>query len=250
MARLISGLIVVAALAGGVLFFFSPYFKDKVTQHYEDLTQWTPEKIAADPAGYLRAAIRQLDDIERDLQGRKLALTTQKSTVEGKLRRDEDAYLPLAVKKLEELKADYRGAEASADWSLVTVGGKSVTQGELQDLILQGDANVSRARKNIQQYRDYLVRVGAEIERTDKLIQELREKRAEVRQSLEHVQLEQKVGDYTALRDRINAVLATTQALRGDTGEQLSFDKLVQAEADTQVGQDRQARFAEIMKRN
>jgi hypothetical protein len=249
MFRFFTGLLILAVLVGGGLYFFSDVFQGKIDRLRKDYSEWTPENIAQDPVGYLTWAQGEFSRIERNLKGHKQALLTRKIEVQAKLK-DEDAAEKTLAKVLTRLKGDYRGAVSTKDWSEVKVDGKNVSESEMRDLILEADARLARAVRKQSVYRQYETRVEEELKKVDKMLKDLQTKREEIDEQLEFVKMDRTVADYTSLMNKVDSVLNTSKAIGENEADKLSVDDLVKLEERNQKLEDEKVRFGRIMESN
>jgi hypothetical protein len=249
MFRFITGLLILAVLVGGGLYLTSDKIKAWWDQRWTGMTEWTPENIAKDPAGYLTWAQGEFTRIEGELKGHKQALLTRKVEVQAKLK-DEDAAEKTLAKVLTNLKGDYRGAVSTGDWTEVKVDGRSVSESEMRELILEADAKHARAERKQSVYRRYQTRVEEELKKVDKLLKDLQTMREEIDEQLEYVKMDKTVADYTSLMNKVDSVLNTSQAIRENETDKLSVDDLVKLEERNQKLEDEKVRFDRIMESN
>ena len=114
-AGVVVAVIVLVLVLGGVWYFVSDPFHQKVKDTFTGQTKWTPENIKKDPTGYLSWAIDQTTATKGKLEAAQLALTKQKDMVSEKLEKattDNADYNTF----LKELKEAYVKADQMNDW--------------------------------------------------------------------------------------------------------------------------------------
>jgi hypothetical protein len=150
-----------AVLVGAVLLFSKPWGQ-KLKDGIRGVTEWTPENIAADKAGYVGWAIGELQAQQKKLEGRALSLATQAE--KARLKKEESA----AKQKIyESLVADgkkaYKEAEAKNEWpdkwKDVKIGGKR----EFQVQILTANTEAQNAAKLVETYTVIQQRAAAKL---------------------------------------------------------------------------------------
>ena len=80
MAGVVVAVIVLVLVLGGVWYFVSDPFHQRVKDTFTGQTKWTPENIKKDPAGYLSWAIDQTTATKGKLETAQLALDKAEQT--------------------------------------------------------------------------------------------------------------------------------------------------------------------------
>jgi DNA repair exonuclease SbcCD ATPase subunit len=116
-STILVGVIVIVALIGGGLYLFSDVFKTKADRAFKDLTQWTPENIAADPLAYLDFCETKANDAMKKLKASEIEVKTNLNELKAKQAESASA-IETGDKALTDLKSQYTGAEQSQTWPL------------------------------------------------------------------------------------------------------------------------------------
>lgn len=112
---LVIGVIVVAVLALGGLYFFSDVFRTKADRTMKNLLDWTPENIAADPGGYLDFCEKKANDAMKSLKASKIAVMQNMESLKSK-HSEAASTIGTGDKALGELKDLYAAAEKDDKW--------------------------------------------------------------------------------------------------------------------------------------
>lgn len=116
-STIVVGLIVVAALVLGGLYFFSDVFKTKADRTFKNLTEWTPENIAADPLSYLDFCEAKATEAMKKLKASEIEVKGNLGDLKTKQAESATA-IETGDKALTDLKSQYNGAEQSQTWPL------------------------------------------------------------------------------------------------------------------------------------
>ncbi len=247
MLRLITGLLVLAALAGGVLYFQSDVFRPKMDAAIDAWTKWTPENITKDPEGYLRFALSELEKIEGKLKAHQLKLKVDLDTTTERTKK-EMLTVAASTNALVDLKKTYVASEKTYP---VSYKGQSLAESQFQEKVVEVDRQLDAANENVNRLEQHVTHLQNEIGRTEREMKSLAEKRQFVQQQLDHVKLDLAVGLSDELTNKANEIKATAQALAsGGSKAKQEAVNLVKSEERKLQGQSTRERFQQIMASN
>jgi len=209
MLRLICALLLLATLAGGVLYFQSDVFRTKADEEWKQWTKWTPENITKDPKGYLTFAIAELEKINKQLEAHKLDLTVRADLAEQKAK-SENLSLKASVRTLDRLKGVYQVNEKTFP---VSVDGERVSETSFQERVVEVDRLVAMYTENVERLEKHIAHLKGEVTRTEQEMKKLVEKRQYVQQRLDHLKLDQAIGNSNELTGKADEILATAKAV-------------------------------------
>lgn len=244
MLRLIAALLILATLAGGVLYIQSDVFRTKADLMVDNWTKWTPENITRDPKGYLTFAVTELEKIQRTLDAHKIDLTVRADLTQQKLK-GESLNLQASLQTLDRLKGVYR---ASAKTFPVSVEGQSLTEDGFQERVVEVDRLVEMYKENTERLTRHVAHLKSEISRCEQESKKLTEKRQYVQQRLDHVKLDLAIGTSDDLTSKADEIAATAKALRAEpTKPQREAAELVATEVKKMQSLSVKERFEQIM---
>lgn len=120
---LIGGLVVLALLVFGGLYFFSDVFRTKVDEEFRQFSEWTPENIAENPVLYLNFAEKQTKEAITKLKASEISIAQSEGRLQNKLAESESK-VKLGAKALGELRPAYKSARDADAWPIEWNGKK------------------------------------------------------------------------------------------------------------------------------
>lgn len=209
MGRLITW-VVVLLLAGAGLYFYSPWFRNKVDDTLRSMKEWDAEARRKNPVGFIDFAMKRLgenvgkfEQVRVDLRAAGLKLEDMKKENQGKL--------AFADKELASLKASYKEATGGKGWP-VEHAGRAYKEGELKSQV-----NVLLTQKG--GYEAILKQIDASLATTEQRGNELLNRINESKAKLgilgaqkELVKVNQLTADSEKLLDQVQDVLLQNEA--------------------------------------
>jgi hypothetical protein len=116
-AALVVGLVVVAALVVGGIYYFSAPGRQHLRSAWKNFSEWTPDNIAKDPVGYLNFAEEQTKAAQIKLKASEIAIAQNKANFDAKCD-DAQKALDAGDKHLKELRAAYVDANDKNAWPI------------------------------------------------------------------------------------------------------------------------------------
>ena len=126
-------LVAVVAVLGG-LYMWSDVFRTKADRTLKQLSEWTPENIAKDPAGYLDFCETKAKEAQLKLKASKIALKQKLAELTDKKEKSAKE-VGVGETAIAELKELYRSADGSSSWPLKWQG-KEFTQDSAKSQIV------------------------------------------------------------------------------------------------------------------
>lgn len=244
MLRLVTALLILATLAGGVLYFQSDVFRTKANQVVDEWTKWTPENITKDPKGYLTFAIGELSAIGDQLKTHKRTLLERIDLAEQRVKK-EALTAQASQTALDNLKSAYHGGKEGFP---VSYDARDYDEVQFQDLVVETDRLLETAKENTERLGLHITHLKGELARTELEMKRLTEKRQFVEQRLDHLKLDLAVNGANELTTKADEIAATAKALKPEASKEAEMAlHLVRAEEKKLQGQDVKDRFAKIM---
>ncbi len=236
-------LVVLAVAVLGGLYFFSDVFRTKVQATARDLSEWTPENIAADPVGYLDFCETETKKTQTKLEASRISVAQRRAQLVG-MKEKHETTLTNGSKALEELKTAYRAAETAGQWPL-SWAGRSLDQEKAKLQIVELHREVQSKKGLIEKVDNGLKSLDAQVSKLQQAKATCEKQLAEIQTSREMLKVEEITQDLTEQLIDMKGVLASTTALivDEDTGP-LGLEEA----AETVASQVDDAEFAEIMK--
>lgn len=244
MLRLVTALLILATLAGGVLYFQSDVFRTKANQVVDEWTKWTPENITRDPKGYLNFALEELNKIATDLKTHKRTLQERIDLAENRIKK-EKLTVQASQRALDNLRSVYHGNQESFP---VSYDSREYNATQFQDLVVETDRLLETALENTDRLELHITHLKGELARTELEMKRLVEKRQFVEQRLNHLKLDLAVSGANELTTRADEIAATAKALKPEPSKESEMAlQLVKAEERKIEGEDNRTRFEKIM---
>jgi len=245
MLRLICGLLILATLAGGILYFQSDVFRTKADEEWKQWTKWTPENISKDPRGYLTFAIAELEKIQQKLKAHEIELRKNLDLRTNDLK-VQNVLVANTTTAMEGLKLTYN---VSARSFPISYNAKDYTEPRFQELVVEMDRKLETAQENVIRLEKAVAFLTGELDRAESERKKIAEKRQYVEQQKLRLETDLAVGlanDLTSKADEIVAtVKAATKAEPGNVKQEA--DNLVKIEEQKRQTLSVKERFEQIM---
>jgi len=244
MLRLLAALLILATLAGGVLYYTSDVFRPKVDRFVDEWTKWTPENIAKDPKNYLTFALSELDKIEGKLKAHRISLRSRLGDAEGQL-----TVARVTVKANAAVLERYKDAYKVADRTYpVSFGGEPLSEVAFQERAVEVDRSLEQAREKVTLQERLLDHYKSELDRTEAEMKKLTAKRQEVQMIQERLEVDLAVGRVNDLTSKADEIAATAKALTSEANKaQKAVLEEVKFEEKKLQTQSVKERFEQIM---
>jgi hypothetical protein len=237
----IVGLVVVAVIVLGVVYFTSDVFRTKANQAFKNFAEWTPENIAADPVGYLDFCEEQTNDAMAKLKASKIAIQQKHAKIAG-MKEEAGKTVRSGTKMLAEAKAAYKAADGAGAWPVEWMG-EDRSQEWMKRQIVTTHAELAGNEKLLKNLDKGMKRLEAEKTRVLDTETKLQQQLAEIQTNREMVKVNQITDDLTTQLANIKGAL---QAIIPDASDPDSVLRIpdFQREAGTTVDE---AEFEQIM---
>jgi len=221
------GIIVLVVVALGIFYFVSDPFKAKVDKKIEQSTKWTNENIQKDPLGYLTWSMAEVRRVKAQMESNFIGLSRQQKNA-YRLKDEATSKQQAAQRIIAAGKAAYTKASETKSWP-VSVNGKTYnTATELQADLLKLFKTEQNLGSNIEKFSNLLVRLNANIKRTQEKIDEAKEAEDSLKNNIEFVKADQAIKSLDNLRDSVNSVLDVSEIL-ADSSKTLSAADMIEA---------------------
>lgn len=210
---IVVGVIVLLLVAGGIWYFVSDPFHQKVNDAIKGQTKWTPENIKKDPAGYLGWAIEQTDGTKQKLEAAQLALTKQKIEISNKLdvKSTEQSQCETL---LDELKKKYETAKDKNDWPAEVRHFKFEDENALKRKIVEVNNYLENAQKLTETYSQAKGKVTDRLDEIDGQLTKVESLRTELATNLETAKVKQTFEGIDNVSTNFTDILNTSEASR------------------------------------
>ena len=84
-ANCLTVVLVILVLAGVVVYFISKPIQGRIAATYQSITDWTPQHIGKDPAGYMLWASGHLDNLEQRCVGEGIRLNAKLAEIQHRI---------------------------------------------------------------------------------------------------------------------------------------------------------------------
>jgi hypothetical protein len=190
------GIILILAVLGMVGYFVSPYFQAKVRVGWENLAEWTPERIQEEPDLYLKFAIQKCDETIETLKTSELTIRERQIECSRKLSEKQ--------------------AEAKVHGQAVT-NAKNSSPGEVTPekklKVVRAHRKVQNLNKLIKVYQKNEVKLDAALKELIKERDTTAQLKEELKTNLEIVKVEQVTAEITGTKQSLRSIMDRAEAL-------------------------------------
>lgn len=186
-------------------------------------TDWTPERIAADPAGYLAYAGTRVEDQIRGREERLAAIEARKAEIAQKAAGVKARFAD-AKNVNERLAAAARRADDEDGWPL-KFAGRTFDKAKADAVLAATQTYLTDIEPLVQAYENALARLDGATAQLNNDILKLRRMGEKIGLDLERVRLNQGVAELTELR-KTEAELSAFSATLADMSGDLTLDEL------------------------
>jgi hypothetical protein len=245
MLRLICGLLILATLAGAVLYFQSDVFRTRTDQVVDSWTKWTPENISKDPRGYLTFAIVELEKIQDRLKAHEIALRRDLDLATNSLKVNKVVEADTTT-ALDGLKTTYK---ASARTFPISYNAKDYNETRFQELVVEMDRKLELAQENVASKERLVTFYTSELERAETERKKIEEKRQYVEQQKIRLETDLAIGLANDLTNKADEIAATVKAATKSDINTVKHeaDELVKSVEKKRQTQSVKERFEQIM---
>jgi len=145
-ANCLAVVLVILVLAGVGIYFISKPIQGRLAATYESITDWTPQRIGKDPAGYMLWASGHLDNLEQRCVGEGIRLRAKLVEIQHRISNTREA-LELQENDTKAFTVAYKETEAVGGWP-TTFRNRSWKKTEMEDELLRLDS-LAKANREI-----------------------------------------------------------------------------------------------------
>lgn len=235
------GLLVILALIGAVMYYFSEPFKTKVDEGVKQATMFTPENIQKDPVNYLNWSTEEIQKSMDKLGAARISMLTKKGSVVRQLQ-DDQSELAGHRSFLSEAKTAYKKASADSGWP-VTMRGFKLTEPQTKDRLIEASDRIVDLENRIVTQSNMVSTLEGQISRIDTSLAEFERAKRDIQVQTDVVKIQREEEKQKAMMDNVNALLIQAGALT--TSSQVpSLQQLTAPNA----GEVKDRKFDSIMK--
>jgi hypothetical protein len=245
---IIVGLVVLAGLVTGGLYFFSDVFSTKMKTAYEGFAKWTPENIAKDPVNYLNFCEDQTKKAVEKLKASKIAIAQKKAKLES-MQKDAETTITNGKKGLGDLKIAYNAANASnsfpVKWKLADATTRELDQQACKSQIVRLDSEIKSKQDVAKMCGDAAKQLQAQADKVDQAEIEASKQLTQINTNREMLKVQSITDDLKNQLVEMKGVLETSVVgvSASNTGASISLEDL----AGKAPAVD-ESKFDEIMK--
>ncbi|MEI6070879.1 MAG: hypothetical protein WCS31_03740 [Verrucomicrobiae bacterium] len=218
-ANCLAVVLVILVLAGVGIYFISKPIQGRLAATYESITDWTPQRIGKDPAGYMLWASGHLDNLEQRCVGEGIRLRAKLVEIQHRISNTREA-LELQENDTKAFTVAYKETEAVGGWP-TTFRNRSWKKTEMEDELLRLD---SLAKAN----REILPALQKAEAAIPLMLPQLDDRKREIAALKIRVQTARDVVD-------ISALSSSYEAIRVETEKIGSYTTAVQAVASSSL---------------
>ncbi len=243
----ISALIIVLVLllvGASVWYFVSDPFRTKVDSKFKQASQWTPDNIARDPAGYLDYVETQTKDAQIKLKASKIAIAQNRGSL-TKMSEEARNAVTVGRSAMSELLGAYKVADADNSFP-ITWQGKKMEKETIKNQVVT-------LNKQIAQKENLLAKVDSGLRNLDAQESKIAEAEGTAQTQLAEITANRELLKVQSLTDDLKDKLISMQAAvtatvntASETGSTVSLDQLT-AQSQTTVDN---TEFDKIMAKN
>ncbi len=234
--------IVALVLIGlSVYYFLSEPFSTQVNESYRQATEWTPENIEEDKAGYLRWAITTSEEQGEALRARALSLRTMSNSMSRQAQAAKTKVASLN-EFLVEAKSAYMSSSTTENWP-ADIRGIDMSESALKVKIVEAHSEIEQRSRLKQTLLIADRKIQTKLAQLDRAQSDLISQTRSLNLKLEMVQVNEAVGNVGEIVDVMNSILDTSNSLL-DEPEVFSLDDLLESSNQPEVSD---AEFDAIM---
>ena len=237
-ANCLTVVLVILILAGVVVYFISKPIQGRIAATYQSITDWTPQHIGKDPAGYMLWASGHLDNLEQRCVGEGIRLNAKLAEIQHRISYTTQA-LELQENDTKAFTIAYKETEAVGGWP-TAFRNRSWKKIEMEDELLRLD---SLAKAN----REILPALQKAEAAIPLMLPQLDDRKREIAALKIRVQTARDVVDISALSSSYEAIRLETEKIGNyTTAVQAVASSSLPGSDSTQVRIDQNRRAASI----
>ncbi len=228
-------------IAGVGMYFFSDVYKTKMDAAVTDLTKWTPDNIASNPAGYLDFCEAETNNAFMDMKASEIAIAQNRARLVG-MKEDATNKIRVGDAALVELKDTYGNAETESTWP-VTWRGEPRDKDWVKRQIVAINNQVESQKRLLGKIETGIRNLEAQTAKIQDARAKSQEQLAEIKASREMLRAQNLSTELTDRLVAMRGVLQATISTASDATGVVSLDQL----AIEQEGTIDDAEFDKIM---
>ncbi|MCG8510801.1 MAG: hypothetical protein MI741_16380 [Rhodospirillales bacterium] len=226
---IVIGVVVVVVVAGLGLYFFSPFWQQKVDSGVRDFTQWTPERIAAEPVLYLDFCEKQSNQALEKIEASKISIAQRKAKLE-QMKEESDTYVKKGEQILKQLKELNAEAKANDSWP-VTFNGNELTKEKFAQQVKRIRTDYDNKKKTLKAAEDGLKKLEATSNKLIEAKSEIETQLSQIESNREMLKVKEITGDITdQLVDMRGVLAAATSIADSGEGEIMGIGDVIESE--------------------
>jgi chromosome segregation ATPase len=236
-AGAVVAVIVLVLVAGGIWYFVSDPFHQKVKDAITGQTKWTPENIKKDPAGYLSWAIDQASATKDKLGTAQLALQKQLNEINDKLEQNKTK-----VSQFESLLGDMMDAREKANvknsWPVTVHGVSLETEQQLKDKAVDANGKLERSKTLVETYTKAQSKVQDRLNDIDGQMTKVENLKTKLETDLETAKVQQTFDGIEGDSSKFDDIVHTSDALAQTAEKNASVDDMIKPTGEARVNEE------------
>ena len=217
--------VAVAILA--IVYYTNPSAAADINEMKRQWSEWTPEKIQANPVGYLNFAKDELNKSKDKLEARLISFRAQKAKFSRKAK-EAEVNLNSHTANLKLGKETYISTKETDSWP-VMYKKQPLSEKELKQYIVQGNKAVKKETKLFKSYSSHVAKVSSYVGKMEAELEKLVEKSADLDTKIEMVKANEELKSVEEITDKMLGLLDGVEGVVGDTSAP-SFTTINQSE--------------------
>ena len=236
-AGAVIAIIVLVLVAGGIWYFVSDPFHQKINDTIKGQTKWTPENIKKDPAGYLSWAIDQTNGTKGKLEAAELPLQKQLNEINDNLA-DNKAKVTTYEALLNNLMDDYDKANAENSWP-VTIGSVTLeTPQALKEKATEVNGKLVQAKTLLNSYTKAQAKVKDRLTDVDDQMTKVENLRTKLQTDLETAKVQQTFDNIEGVSSNFDDIVHTSDALAQTAEKNASVNDMIKPTGEQRVNEE------------
>ena len=236
-AGIVVGVIVLVLIVGGIWYFVSDPFHQKVKDAFKENTTWTADQIRKDPAGYLSHAIDQADATKGKLETAQFALTKQKIEISNKLEKKSTEKSQCET-LLQELKDTYNKAKAKNDWPATVRHLNFENENELKRKIVECDHYLDNAGKLVDTYTKARGTVADRLDEIEGQLTKVESLKTKLATDLETAKVQKTFEGIDNVNSNIDDIINTSEAMAKTAEKNTSVSDMIKPSGEARIDEE------------
>jgi hypothetical protein len=244
-AGVVVAVIVLVLVLGGIWYFVSDPFHQKVNDTIKGQTKWTADNIKKDPAGYLSWAIDQTKGTKDKLATAQLALQKQLNEINDKLKENKteaSEYEGL----INDMMDEFDKANAKNSWPVTVHGHTFDTAKDLKDKAVDANGKLDRAKTLVDTYSKAQAKIQDRLSEIDGQMTKVENLKTKLETDLETAKVQQTFDNIEGVSSNFDEIVHMSDAMAQTAEKNASVSDMIKPTGETRVNEE----FDKLMKKH